>query len=205
MKPRRGFTLVELMVAIAVVAVLVTLAAPSFYDFILVQRLKGINAQLVTDMQFARSEAISRVARSADGSGNVDVQVMFNPATSGSTMSCYTIYTDNSADPNFKCDCTQPPELRCTQPSTQEIRTVQVPVTLGVRLSMPNTQARGFAYLSATGAIRIWPVDFVATSPDFLVEASVDANRKLKTRVGLSGRPSVCSPAGAVTGSTPCS
>jgi len=205
MKPERGFTLVELMVAIAVVAILLTLAAPSFYDFILVQRLKAINAQLVTDMQFARSEAISRFERSASGPNPyVDVQVLFSPAAVGAAMSCYSIYTDNSDSPRFKCDCTQPPGMRCTQASTQEIRTVQIPTSLGVRLSLPDRQASDFAYVSTTGAIRIGPVDFVADSPDFHVETSIDAPRKLRTTVGLSGRPSVCSPGGAISGSTPC-
>lgn len=204
MKAERGFTLVELMIALAVVAVLLTLAAPSFYDFILMQRLKGINAQLITDMQFARSEAIGLAERRADNSTSIDVQVVFRSAASGAAMSCYSIYTDNSADPASKCDCTQAPGLRCTQPSTTEIRTVQIPVSLGVQLSLPNTQARGFSFVSTTGAMRIWPSDFPANSPDFLVAASIDSNRKLNTRIGLSGRPSVCSPGGGVSGSVPC-
>jgi hypothetical protein len=158
----------------------------------------------VTDMQFARSEAISRVERPAVGNGNVDVQVIFRPATPGAAMSCYSIYTDDSDDPRFKCDCTQPPGMRCAQASTQEIRTVQIPTSLGVRLSLPDRQASDFAYVSTTGAIRVGTVDFVADSPDFLVESFIDTTRKLRTTIGLSGRPSVCAPGGAVTGSTPC-
>lgn len=53
-----GLTLIELMITIAVVGVLLALAAPSFYEFMLVQRLKGVNAELVTDLQLARSEAV---------------------------------------------------------------------------------------------------------------------------------------------------
>jgi prepilin-type N-terminal cleavage/methylation domain-containing protein len=204
MRSARAITLIELMIALAVIAVLATLAAPSFYDFILVQRLKGINAQLVTDMQFARSEALGRHERNANNTDNVDVQVIFSPATSGATLSCYSIYVDSSANPRFKCDCTQPPGMRCTQESTREIRTVQVPVSLGVKLSLPDRQAREFAFVSTTGAIRIGLIDFVADSPEFHVEASIDGSRRLRTSLGLSGRPSVCSPGGAISGSTPC-
>ena len=194
MKRQRGFTLVELMVAIAVVGVLLTLAAPSFYDFILVQRLKSMNAQLVTDMQFARSEASSR---------GVDVQVIFS-ATGDGPLGCYSIYTDSSAAPRFKCDCAQPPAARCADASTQEIRTTQIPASLGVRLSLPERQARDFAYQATTGGIRIGPIDFTAVSPDFMVETSIDASRKLNTWIGRSGRPSVCSPVGGVAGFAAC-
>ncbi len=130
MRRDRGFTFIELMISLAVLAVLATLAAPSLYDFILVQRLKGVHAQFVADMQFARSEALSRFERrSDDPAQSVDVQVIVSPATSSATMSCYSIYTDTSANPRHKCDCTQPPGLRCPAATTQEIRTVQIPHT----------------------------------------------------------------------------
>lgn len=205
MKSASGFTIVELMITVAVAAVLVTLAAPSLYDFILMQRLKSINAQLVTDMQFARSEAVSRFeARSDDASESVDVQVIFRPAANGATMSCYSIYTDNSANPRNRCDCTQPPGQRCPAASTREIRTVQILTSQGVRQSLPPNQARGFSYLSTTGAIRVWPIDITAASLDFSVDTFIDAGRKLHTTIGMSGRPSVCSPDGGVSGYAPC-
>ncbi len=189
MKPR-GFTLVELMVAIAVVAVLLTLAAPSFYDFILVQRLKGINAQLVTDMQFARSEAASR---------GVDVQVLFKtPAVAGS-MSCYSLYVE--VDP--PCDCSQPPGLRCV-PSTREIRTVQIPTDSGVKLSIPQDAPVGFAFTATTGGISVDDIFVAIRSDPVVVDAMVDSSRILRNSLGQSGRPSVCSPGGGVTGVQAC-
>ena len=203
MQRDRGFTIIELMISLAVIAVLVTLAAPSFYDFILVQRLKGVHAQFVADMQFARSEALSRFERRGDNQ-SVDVQVIVSPAADGATMSCYSIYIDTSTNPRHKCDCTQPPESRCPAATTQEIRTVQIPTSLGVRQSLPTNQARGFAYVSATGAIRIWPVDVSSDTSGFRVETGIDDIRKLRTTIGLSGRPTACAPGGAITGSTPC-
>lgn len=205
MPVRRGFTFVELMITLAVVAVLLTLAAPSLYDFILVQRLKSVNAQLVTDMQFARSEAVSRFERrSDDPSLNADVQVIFSPAADGQSMSCYSIYIDNGADPRFKCDCTQPAGQRCPAESTREIRTVQIPVSDGVRQSLPPMQARGFSYVSTNGTMQIWPTGITAPSFEFSVETSIDAGRRLRTTIGRSGRPTVCSPDGGVSGYTPC-
>ncbi|AEG71347.1 Tfp pilus assembly protein FimT/FimU [Ralstonia solanacearum] len=56
----RGFTLVELVVTIAIVAILVTLAAPSFRSTIQSARTSIEVNSLVNDLQFARSEAIKR-------------------------------------------------------------------------------------------------------------------------------------------------
>ena len=56
----RGLSLIELMVGLAIVAVLVLVAAPSLSRFIDLQRLRSISAALVTDIQFVRAEAASR-------------------------------------------------------------------------------------------------------------------------------------------------
>jgi type IV fimbrial biogenesis protein FimT len=195
-RPSFGLTLVELMVVVAVVAVLLTLAAPSMYDFILVQRLKAINAQLVTDIQFARSTAAS---------GNLEVQVVFVPAVSGSTMSCYTLYTDTGADPRHKCDCTKAAGERCAEATTREIRTVQIPTSSGTRLGMPELQPTGLAFLATTGAIRVWAAEAYIVPPSgFLVESSIDPQRSLHTWIGTSGRPTVCAAGGGLASHPAC-
>ncbi|HEY7886272.1 MAG TPA: GspH/FimT family pseudopilin [Cellvibrionaceae bacterium] len=60
MQRMRGFTIIELMVTIAVVGVLVALAAPSFRTMILNQQSEGLGENLVTAFQLARSEAVRR-------------------------------------------------------------------------------------------------------------------------------------------------
>lgn len=67
-----GFTLIELMVAIAVLAILVSVATPSFTSVINGNRLTGQANSLMADIQLARSEALRRnrsvrLCRSADG------------------------------------------------------------------------------------------------------------------------------------------
>ena len=60
-RPRSGgFTIVELMVAVAVLAVLVALAVPNFNDASLSGRLNSFANSLVASAQVARSEAIKR-------------------------------------------------------------------------------------------------------------------------------------------------
>jgi len=56
----QGFTLVELLVAIAVVAILATLALPNFRDLAYANRVKQTAYQLRVDLQTARGEALRR-------------------------------------------------------------------------------------------------------------------------------------------------
>ena len=55
-----GFTLVELMVTLAVMTILVTVAVPAFIDVIRDNRQIAATNELVTALNYARSEAIKR-------------------------------------------------------------------------------------------------------------------------------------------------
>ncbi|MBI2398878.1 MAG: GspH/FimT family pseudopilin [Xanthomonadales bacterium] len=55
---QRGVTLLELLVAVAVLAIAASLAAPSFSDTIRNQRLSSRSFALQEDLAFARSEAV---------------------------------------------------------------------------------------------------------------------------------------------------
>ena len=56
----RGFTLVELLVTLAVAAILLALATPSFADLLRANRLAAANNALVTALNVARAEALRR-------------------------------------------------------------------------------------------------------------------------------------------------
>lgn len=56
----RGFTLVELMVTLAVLAILTMVAVPSFRDTIRRSRVSAASNALLADLRYARTEAINR-------------------------------------------------------------------------------------------------------------------------------------------------
>lgn len=74
---QRGFTLVELVVTISLVAILTTLAIPSFSEVLRQWRRDSATRELSTTIQLARSEAIKTsrqivVCPSADGASCAD-------------------------------------------------------------------------------------------------------------------------------------
>lgn len=55
-----GFTLLEVMVAITVLAILVGVGVPNFRDFVRNSRMTAATNDIVTDFSIARSEAVKR-------------------------------------------------------------------------------------------------------------------------------------------------
>ena len=201
-----AFTLIEVMISVAVIAVIVTLAAPSFREMILMQRLRGINAQLVTDMKFARSEAVSR---------NVHIQVQFQYSSGSTGMSCYIIFARTPpAITAGACDCAAAASPRCTDASTTtEVRTVQLPNSDSIFLRNATVNGSDVTYSASgnyiidprTGARPVQMDDGgYITVPDFIVEAFTDGSKRVRTNVDPSGRPAVCAPSGSTVGGLAC-
>jgi len=193
MARRTGFTLIELLVVVALIAIVLMLGAPSLQDFILVQRLKGVSAQVVTDLQLARSEATTR---------NAFARVAFG---ANSAMTCYTIYTlQYGADTSVRCDCLLGVGTACTSPSATEVRTVQVPSSGRVFVRTVAGVDPAIAFDHLTGGLLSIPLDDPADVLDnFVINTSIDASRTLRTTISRAGRPSVCA-VGTNLGAPPC-
>lgn len=196
-----GLTVIELMVVVAVVAVLAALAAPSLRDFVARQRVAAVNAELVTDLKFARSEAVAR---------NREVYVTFRtaPRTGSPPMTCYTVHTLGVVG---SCDCRKPPGTACTDVAEVfEIKTVQVLSTTNVSLVPPAspgnrvgfTGTRGFAFWSGHMPT---DADYSTDWQDFQVGVESSISGALRTAVGITGKSQVCSPDGSIASVARCS
>ncbi|MDP2099502.1 MAG: GspH/FimT family pseudopilin [Methylobacter sp.] len=76
-----GFTLIETMIVVAIIAILAAMAAPSFNSMLEKQRIVGVAETVLADLRWARAESIKR---------NRPVRVTF---TTGSNWN-YTIDTN---------------------------------------------------------------------------------------------------------------
>ena len=158
----------------------------------MMQRLRGANSELVTDLQFARTEAAAR---------NQLMRVRFQ---SNTAMTCYQIYT--SPANTVRCDCLLGPGAACTAAAgTAEVRTVQVPRSLSVQIGVPAGSLASFAFSPINGAIQSIPADSLgAPIQAFIADTAIDTARSLRTIVNAAGRPTVCAAAGSTMSVAAC-
>ena len=87
-----GFTLLELMVTVALAAILLTVGVPSFSNFIKNGHLTTANNDLVTAFNIARSEAIKRGVRVTVCKSNDEASC----TTSGNWDQGWIVFTDEN-------------------------------------------------------------------------------------------------------------
>lgn len=187
----RGFTLVELMVVVALVVIVIALAAPSFKRQLDYQRVQSVASEVITDLQFARSESAARGRH---------VRITFRE---NSTAGCYSIYTYTNN--GTSCDCRN--ATPCTAVGTTEIKTARYPRSTGVRV-LPSTspaQPIEFGFEPLTGRLYTIPIDDDYDQlTQYVIRVRLDATRELQAVVGQSGRPTVCAPSGSVMRAQAC-
>jgi type IV fimbrial biogenesis protein FimT len=169
-------TIIEMVVVVAVSISLLAIAAPSLSELVATQRLRSINAELVTDLQYARSSAISR---------NHLVRVRFGQT---STMSCYVVFIPGGAG---QCDCTLPPGDVCRITGTlldpEEIRTTVIPASTDVQVTSATNTSSGALVLNPDGLGN-------AAYGNYEISTSRISGSpgRFRVVVNMLGRPTVC-------------
>lgn len=133
---QQGFTLVELLVTFAIVAILVSLAVPSFSRLIAQWQRDNVTRALATDLQQARSEAIKSSRK---------VVICPSTNTTASTPTCsgasewksgWLVFVDTNADSEFKASDAD--VLLTTGPSSSGVTTMESSDSVKALVFLPN-------------------------------------------------------------------
>ena len=182
--PRRhrqaGFTLVELMIVVALVAILLSLAAPSFRETIARNRLEGVATELSTDFQYARSEAVARNAQVGLFVGS-NCYTVFAVGTTAAT-GCATLGTGATV--------------------IKSVTSATIPSS--VSLAFASNAATPQAHIQFD-PVRGMAADSTGTNWEGQVTVSTSVgNWQLRTAVTNAGRVKTCSPSGTFKGYAAC-
>lgn len=166
-----GFTLVELMIVLALVAIILAVAIPSFTSTLARKRLEGVASELSTDMQYARSEAVQR---------NAAVRIIVG-------TSCYAVHVVGTT-----------PASNCTTLGTAAIELKTVQIAGGTSLAFVSNN--GMAFLEFE-PVRGMALDAGgADSSGYVTLTNSAGNWQVQAIVTQFGRVKLCSPNNTVSG-----
>lgn len=164
---QKGFTLMELMITVVVLAVVAAIAAPSFTEIIDRRKLNGAGERLFADLMFAKTEAIKR---------NTPVRVTFKG--SGATW-CYGIAV------NADCDCTDNVPACTIDGVTKIVNQTDYSARVSVDAADSSFDDSFTSFTPLRGAANAGNLQF-----------SISSGAELRTVVSSFGRVRLCSDTG---------
>ncbi|MDH4392337.1 MAG: prepilin-type N-terminal cleavage/methylation domain-containing protein [Aquabacterium sp.] len=174
-----GVTLVELMVTLAILAVLLAIALPSMREFIARKRLEGTAQELMTDLRMLKSHQL----QNRPSTGTV---IGFG---ANAQKTCYMLYVKGTIQQG--CDCGLADNLVCGAPDAGgllpvPIRQVNIPLDSGITVAAD----RPFLEMRGYNAMPLLDRKVSVT----LTSATAG---EIRVSTNETGMPSICSVSGA--------
>jgi len=173
----KGFTLIEMLITVAVLAIILTSAVPSMRAFVARRHLDGASAQLQADLHFLRSSSVAL---------NQALRISVH---SGSAGSCYLVHSGD-AD---QCACTfvagAEPVGNC-EPGAELLRSQA-------------WAGNAVAVRANVASMRVDP-RHGTFSPTGSIEIQAGDGPVLRHVVNILGRLRLCAPGTAITGVAAC-
>ncbi len=170
-----GYSLLENMVVLSIVALTSSAAVPAIADFQERYRLEGQSGELVTDLHYLRGEALAR---------NQPMRISFNSDGAGT---CYVLHSGEAGD----CKCASDGTAFCQDPDNAIVKSVGFAANRGIRL-----QANVGSMLFDPGR--------GTTTPAGSVNLIGSSGKSIRQVVNITGRTRSCSPEGSVSGYKVC-
>ena len=162
----RGFTLIELMMAVAIIAIFMMLALPSFSTWMMNTQIRTTAESIMNGLQVARNESVRR---------NVPVQFVLDATGSSWTVSCVAVVAPT-------CPDTNPIQQRATGEGSSS--SITVTANKGRTIVF-----NSFGLMtSPTAVTEVDPVSFDVDGPN------ASESRELRVTIQTGGNVRLCDP-----------
>jgi Tfp pilus assembly protein FimT len=172
-----AFSVVELLVVLAVIGISLAVAIPNFSEFVRKKRLESVVKEYIADVSHARTISVSNQ--------QMGYKVYFSI---GASNTCYTMYIDTQTQ---TCDCTKPAGTACARRSSRELKVMNLPSNSGITMI---SDRRGNFIGEGYGALQAEKITF-----------SDGKGLSLRANLTRQGLVSVCSVEGSFSEYPVCS